>query len=73
MRMGVLGCAGRMGRAVIGEVLAAEDCTLVGGVDRDDHPALGQDLGLLTVNESLGVVLSTDAAGLIAFCLEVAN
>ena len=28
MRIGVLGCAGRMGRAVIGEVLAAEGCTL---------------------------------------------
>jgi 4-hydroxy-tetrahydrodipicolinate reductase len=65
MRIGVLGCAGRMGRAVIGEVLAAEDCTLVGGVDRDDHPALGQDLGLLAGQDSLGVSVSPDAAALI--------
>ena len=42
------------GRAVIGEVLAGEDCTLVGGVDRDDHPALGKDLGLLAGQEPLG-------------------
>jgi 4-hydroxy-tetrahydrodipicolinate reductase len=65
MRIGVLGCAGRMGRAVIGEVLAAADCTLVGGVDRDDHPALGQDLGLLAGRDPLGVSVSPDAAALI--------
>jgi 4-hydroxy-tetrahydrodipicolinate reductase len=65
MRIGVLGCAGRMGRAVIGEVLAAEDCTLVGGVDREDHPALGQDLGLLAGERPLGVTLSPNAAALI--------
>jgi 4-hydroxy-tetrahydrodipicolinate reductase len=65
MRIGVLGCAGRMGRAVINEVLSAEGCTLVGGVDRDDHPALGQDLGLLAGQSPLGVLVSTDAAALI--------
>jgi 4-hydroxy-tetrahydrodipicolinate reductase len=65
MRIGVLGCAGRMGRAVIGEVLAAENCTLVGGVDRSDHPALGQDLGVLAGHGPLGVTMSTDAAALI--------
>jgi 4-hydroxy-tetrahydrodipicolinate reductase len=54
-----------MGRAVIGEVLATAECTLVGGVDRDDHPALGQDLGLLAGHGSLGVTVKTDAAALI--------
>jgi 4-hydroxy-tetrahydrodipicolinate reductase len=65
MRIGVLGCAGRMGRAVIGEVLAAEECTLVGGVDRDDHPALGQDLGMLAGHGPVDLAVSTDAAALI--------
>jgi 4-hydroxy-tetrahydrodipicolinate reductase len=65
MRIGVLGCAGRMGRAVIGELLATEHCTLVGGVDRDDHPARGEDLGLLAGHGSLGMTLNTDAAALI--------
>jgi 4-hydroxy-tetrahydrodipicolinate reductase len=65
MRIGVLGCAGRMGRAVIDEALGAEGCTLVGGVDRDDHPALGQDLGLLAGQSPLGVLVGTDAAALI--------
>jgi 4-hydroxy-tetrahydrodipicolinate reductase len=65
MRIGVLGCAGRMGRAVIGEVLAAEGCTLAGGVDRRDHPTLGHDLGALAGQEPVGVTLSEDAAALI--------
>jgi 4-hydroxy-tetrahydrodipicolinate reductase len=65
MRIGVLGCAGRMGRAVIAEVLAAEGCTLAGGVDRSDHPALGQDLGTLAGGGSVGVTARDDAAALI--------
>ena len=65
MRIGVLGCAGRMGRAVLGEVLAAEGCTLAGAVDRPDHPALGHDLGTLAGQEPVGVTVSEDAAALI--------
>src|SRR5919106_5140054 len=65
MRIGVLGCAGRMGRAVIGELLAAEGCPLAGGVDRSDHPALGQDLGTLAGEGPLGITVSDDAAALI--------
>jgi 4-hydroxy-tetrahydrodipicolinate reductase len=65
MRIGVLGCAGRMGRTVIAEVLAAEGCTLAGGVDRSDHPALGQDLGTLVGEAPAGVMASDDAAALI--------
>ena len=65
MRIGVLGCAGRMGRAVIGEVLATEGCTLSGGVDQGDHAALGQDLGTLAGRDPAGLVASDDAAGLV--------
>lgn len=66
MRIGVLGCAGRMGRAVIEEVLAADGCTLAGGVDQGDHPALGHDLGTLAGQDPLGIIVSDDAAALIA-------
>ena len=65
MRIGVLGCAGRMGRAVIGQVLAAEGCTLAGGVDRRGHPALGQDLGMLAGEDAVGITAGDDAAALI--------
>jgi 4-hydroxy-tetrahydrodipicolinate reductase len=68
MRIGVLGCAGRMGRAVISEVLGAAGCTLAGGADQGDHPALGQDLGTLAGHEPVGVCVSDDAATLIRAC-----
>jgi 4-hydroxy-tetrahydrodipicolinate reductase len=65
MKIGVLGCAGRMGRAVIGQVLAAEGCTLAGGVEQGGHPALGQDLGVLAGQGALGIAASANAAALI--------
>ena len=54
MRIGVLGCAGRMGRAVIAEVLASPRCELAGGCEAPGHAALGQDLGVLAGAEPIG-------------------
>jgi 4-hydroxy-tetrahydrodipicolinate reductase len=65
MRIGVLGCAGRMGRAVIGEILAAEGCMLAGGVDQSGHPALGRDLGTLAGAGPVGIAVSDAASALI--------
>jgi len=66
MRIGVLGCAGRMGRAVMAEVLASPDCALAGGVEMAGHAALGQDLGVLAGGEYTGQAAFDDAAALIA-------
>jgi 4-hydroxy-tetrahydrodipicolinate reductase len=66
MRIGVLGCAGRMGRAVIGEVLAGAGCTLAGGTEAAGHPALGQDLGVLAGVDPTGLTAAEDADALIA-------
>lgn len=57
MKIGVLGCAGRMGRAIIAEVLRAEACTLVGGTEVREHSALGRDLGDLVGIDCLGLVV----------------
>jgi 4-hydroxy-tetrahydrodipicolinate reductase len=65
MKIGVLGCAGRMGRAVMAELLAGEDLRLAGGVEREGHPALGQDLGMLAGAEPVGLTASDDAEALI--------
>jgi 4-hydroxy-tetrahydrodipicolinate reductase len=66
MRIGVLGCAGRMGRANLREVLGSRDVTLAGGVERPDHPAGGQDLGLLAGLDPIGRTAGSDAAALVA-------
>jgi 4-hydroxy-tetrahydrodipicolinate reductase len=64
VRIAVLGCAGRMGRAVMAEVLAADSLSLCGGLESSGHAALGQDLGLLAGAEPLGVA-ATDDEGVI--------
>ena len=66
MRLGVLGCGGRMGRAVLGEILAAPDLQLAGGTESPGHPVLGQDLGGLAGSRPAGVVASDDPARLMA-------
>ena len=65
MRIGVIGCAGRMGRANLREVLSTDGAELVGGVEREGHPALGQDLGLLAGLDAVGLVASADLEALI--------
>ena len=66
MRVGVIACAGRMGRANLREVLAASGLTLAGGVEQPGHPALGSDLGVLAGGDPIGLAATADAAALIA-------
>ena len=66
MRIGVIGCGGRMGRAVLREVLAAPDLELAGGVERPGHPDIGRDLGLLVGEAATGIVVRDDLADLLA-------
>ena len=65
MKIGVLGCAGRMGRAIISEVMLTDGCTLVGGTETAGHSAIGQDLGALAGLEDVGLKVHDDAASLI--------
>ena len=66
LKIGVLGCAGRMGQAIIKEVTASDGCMLAGGTERAGHPEIGRDLGALAGLDDLGVVVSDDAGALIA-------
>ncbi|WP_027135184.1 4-hydroxy-tetrahydrodipicolinate reductase [Geminicoccus roseus] len=65
MAVGIIGCAGRMGRHNLEVVLASPGLRLAGGVERAGHPALGQDLGILAGREPAGSVATDDLAGLI--------
>lgn len=66
MKIGVVGCAGRMGQMLVREIAATAGCTLAGGTERPGGPALGKDLGLLAGIDELGVVAIDDAAALFA-------
>jgi 4-hydroxy-tetrahydrodipicolinate reductase len=66
MQIGIIGCAGRMGRANLREVLTTEGVALAGGVEHPGHPALGQDLGLLAGLGPRGLVATADVEALLA-------
>lgn len=64
MKIGIVGCAGRMGRLLVAEVLAGPGCELAGGTERADSPVLGQDVAVLGGGEPSGVVVTDDARAL---------
>jgi 4-hydroxy-tetrahydrodipicolinate reductase len=60
MRIGVVGCAGRMGRMVVQAVLETEGATLAGGSDRPDHPLIGEDVAAQAGSPPCGLVVGSD-------------
>jgi len=64
--IGLVGCAGRMGVALINEITTTPGCRLAGAVERADSPALGRDAGALAGLDQLGVAISDDARALFA-------
>lgn len=64
MKVGITGCAGRMGRMLIKTVTAHSDCDVVGGVEYDGSPDLGKDLGVLAGIEPLSIAASNDTEAL---------
>ncbi|MGE5546574.1 MAG: 4-hydroxy-tetrahydrodipicolinate reductase [Solirubrobacterales bacterium] len=61
MRIGIVGCAGRMGRMLMNAVLEAEGCTLAGGTERPGADAVGRDVGELLGRGTLGATVESDA------------
>lgn len=66
MRVGVIGCGGRMGRLLLAEVLDDERVELGGGLVREGSELAGQDVGRALGRPPVGVTLSVDAEALFA-------
>ena len=64
MNLGIVGCAGRMGRMVTAEVLAANGCELAAGTEPPASEHMGVDLGALAGGEPQGVTVTDDAEAL---------
>jgi len=64
IRIGIVGCAGRMGQMLMKEVLDGQGVTLSGGTERDGGAAAGQDIGELLGRGKLGLTIGTDARAL---------
>ncbi len=68
MKIGIIGCAGRMGKTLIQQVLDTENATLAAGTVRADEDALGKDLGVLVGREAVGIKAGADAEVLFQAC-----
>ncbi len=64
MLIGIVGCAGRMGRMVSAAVAAAEGCAIAAGSEAAGSPALGQDVAVLAGLPPCGAKATADAAEL---------
>jgi 4-hydroxy-tetrahydrodipicolinate reductase len=59
LRVAVAGASGRMGQMLIEAVIGAGDCTLVGAIDIEGSPLMGQDAGRL-LGHHTGVLVTQD-------------
>ena len=64
LKVGIVGCAGRMGRMLLAAVSANADCALAGGCEAPGGAALGRDLGSLIGLDPLGLVVGDDPRAL---------
>ena len=66
MKIGIVGCAGRMGRMLGGVVLDTNGAELAGGTEVSGSPHLGADLGVLAGGEPSGLSAGDDPAEMFA-------
>ncbi len=65
-RIGVVGCAGRMGQMLIREIVGSKGCAFAGGTEAPGSEALGQDAGELAGVGALQAKIGSDPAALFA-------
>ncbi|NQU60123.1 MAG: 4-hydroxy-tetrahydrodipicolinate reductase [Rhodospirillales bacterium] len=68
MKIGIVGCAGRMGRMLVSEVLATDGLELAGGTEQPGSDFIGQDIAALVGAEAAtgtgGVLIGDEAQAL---------
>jgi len=66
MKIGIVGCAGRMGQMLVKEVLGTTGCELAGGTEGPGNPALGKDMAAQAGLEPCGLEITENAEALFA-------
>ncbi len=66
IKIAVMGAAGRMGRMLVSEIIANEECILSGASDMENSQYLGEDAGILAGCKNIDVKLTADPAHIIA-------
>lgn len=65
-RIGIVGCAGRMGQILVRVAAETEGCLVVAGSERPGSPALGRDVGEVAGLAPLGIAVTADPKELFA-------
>lgn len=55
MKIGIIGCTGRMGQALVEEIMLSNDCEISGGAVRESSEFVGMDVGVLAGCDSVGI------------------
>lgn len=66
MKIGIVGCAGRMGRMLVQTVFETPGAELAGGTETEASPFVGQDLAVLAGGKPCGLTVTADAEALFA-------
>ena len=66
MDIGIVGCAGRMGRMVAAQILATDGCVLAGGTEQPGSEHIGADIAELAGAPAAGVTVGDDPGTMIA-------
>ena len=66
MKIGIVGCAGRMGRMLSAAVLETAGIDLAGGTEQPGNTAVGEDLGTLAGVQPIGIAVGDDPNALFA-------
>jgi len=66
LAIGIVGCAGRMGRMLIRTVAGTDGVRVAGGTEREGSEHLGDDLGTLAGLPAMGIAAGADADALFA-------
>lgn len=64
MKIGIVGCAGRMGQMLVREILATDGCELAGGTEALGSDMIGRDVAEIAGAEALGLTVGDDAQAL---------
>lgn len=62
LRIGVIGCAGRMGQMLVRAAVGTPGCLVAAGSERPGAAAIGADIGAIAGLDPLGVQITGDAA-----------
>ncbi|MEE2760051.1 MAG: 4-hydroxy-tetrahydrodipicolinate reductase [Pseudomonadota bacterium] len=66
MKIGILGCAGRMGQMLIRQVAETDGAELAGGTEATGHASLGGDVAAAAGLKAVGLQITDNAAALFA-------